>query len=324
MHATLPAWASDAVNHEAGRIELEGFIGRHFGFRLRPDGGFEPAALPQAVFKVRRGTDPADVLAARGYATSVARAVARATQVQWTGMPSGAAGLRAFALEAAGGRGWVDFASLVEASWRLGIPVIHLPELPVAGRKPDGMATFVGGRPVAVLLKSQSLAEWMVFILAHELGHVALGHLDHDEGAAVVDEKVSLSDEEPAPAGSGPEDGQERDANAFASAVLVPGGTQLTLGPPPWRNAEGLAAVAIQFGRKHGICPGHAVLNAVKNSTRGGKKPFALGMAALKVLHQTMDARTTAEICRDAARRHLDLDEVRPDTADFLERLGVV
>lgn len=320
----MPAWASDAVHYEAGRVELEGFIGRHFGYRLSPDGGFEPAALPQAVFKVRRGTNPADVLAARGYATAVARAVARATRIQWTGMLSNAAGLRALALEAAGDRGWVDFAALVEASWRLGIPVIYLPELPVAGRKPDGLATFVGGRPVAVLLKSQSLAEWMVFILAHELGHVALGHLGHDEGAAVVDEKVSLSDEEPASAGSGPEDGQERDANAFASAVLVPGATQLTLGPPPWRNAEGLAAVAIQFGRKHGICPGHAVLNAVKNSTRGGKKPFALGMAALKVLHQTMDARTTADICRDAARRHLDLDEVRPDTAEFLERLGVV
>jgi hypothetical protein len=324
VRAALPEWASEAVHHEAGRIELEGFVARHFGYRLRSDGGFEPAALPQAVFKVRRDTDPSDVVAARGYGTAVARAVARATRTPWNGMPPDAAGLRALALEAADGRGWVDFAALVEASWRLGIPVIHLPELPVGGRKPDGLATFVGGRPVAVLLKSQSLAEWMVFILAHELGHVALGHLSHDDGAAVVDEKVSLADEEPAAAGAGAQDDQEREANAFASAVLVPGGTQLTLGPPPWRNAEGLAVLAIQFGKAQGICPGHAVLNAVKNSTRGGKTPFALGMAALKVLHQTMDARTTAEVCRDAARRHLDLDEIRPDTAEFLERVGVV
>lgn len=324
MRAALPAWACDAIHHEAGRIELEGYVARHFGYRFRPDVGFEPAALPPAVFKVRRDTDPADVVAARGYATAVARSVARATRTPWTGMPPDAAGLRVRALEAADGRGWVDFAALVEASWRLGIPVIDLPELPVLGRKPDGLATFVGGRPVAVLLKSQPLAEWMVFILAHELGHMALGHLSHHEGAAVVDEKVSLSDEAPTPIWVGPEDDQERDANAFASAVLVPGGTQLTLGPPPWRNAEALAALAIQFGRKHGICPGHAVLNAVKNTTRGGKKPFALGMAALKVLHQTMDARTTAEVCRDAARRHLDLNAVRPDTAEFLEKVGVV
>lgn len=320
----MPDWASDAVYHEAGRIELEGFVARHFGYRLCADGGFEPAALPQAVFKVRRDTNPADVVAARGYATAVARAVALATRAPWTGMPSDASGLRVLALEAADGRGWVDFAALVEASWRLGVPVIDLPDLPVSGRKPDGLATFVGGRPVAVLLKSQPLAEWMVFILAHELGHMALGHLSHDEGAAVVDEKVSLANEEPATSWTGPEDSQERDANAFASAVLVPGGKQLTLGPPPWRNAEGLASQAIQFGRKHGICPGHAVLNAVKNSTRGGKKPFALGMAALKVLHQTMDARTTAEVCRDAARRHLDLNDVRPDTAEFLEKVGIV
>ena len=174
VRAALPECTSSAVHHETGRIEVEGFIARHFGYRLRPDGGFEPAALPQAVFKVRRDTDPADVVAARGYGTAVAHAVARATRTPWNGMPPDAAGLRRLALEAADGRGWVDFAALVEASWRLGIPVIYLPELPVAGRKPDGMATFVGGRPVAVLLKSQSLAEWMVFILAHELGVVDL------------------------------------------------------------------------------------------------------------------------------------------------------
>ncbi|MCO6418353.1 ImmA/IrrE family metallo-endopeptidase [Siccirubricoccus sp. KC 17139] len=303
---------------------MEGFVARHFGYRLRPGGGFEPAPLPQALFKVRKATTAREVVAARGFATAVARLVAQAASALPRKVPADPSSLRELAVAVAEGRGWVDFAALVEASWQLGIPVIYLPELPVSGRKPDGLVTFVAGRPVVVLLKNQRLAEWMVFVLAHELGHVALGHLGTTEGAAVVDEKVSLAAEEPVVPGNEPEDNQEREANAYASHVLVPGGIRLTLGPWPWPRADRLAARAIEFGKRHGICPGHAVLNAVKHSSRGNKEPFALGMAALKVLHETMDARTTAEICRDAARRHLDLDLTRPDTADFLEKLEVI
>ncbi len=322
VEARLPDWAAEAASHKLGMLELEGFVARHFGYRLLPEGGFEPAPLPQAMFKVRRTTTVDQVVAARGFATAVAKLVAQATPTPPKAVPPDAEWLRKLALVP--GRGWVDFGSLVEASWQLGIPVLYLPDLPVGGRKPDGLVTYVAGRPVVVLLKNQSLAEWMVFVLAHELGHVALGHLGDTEGAAVVDEKISLAAEDPAAPGSEPEDSQEREANAYASRVLVPGGVQLTLGPWPWPRAERLAETAREFGQQHGICPGHAVLNAVKHSTRDNKKPFALGMATLKVLHQTMDARTTAEICRDAARRHLDLDMTRPDTADFLEKLEVI
>jgi hypothetical protein len=298
VQARLPDWASEAVQHEAGRIELEGFVARHFGFRLRAGGGFEPAPLPQALFKARASTDPSTLLAARGYATAVARAVAKATRMPWSSMPSEPALLRALALEAAAERGWVDFAALVEASWRLGIPVVYLPRNPGGGRKPDGLATFVAGRPVIVLLKRQWLAEWMAFILAHELGHVALGHLDTAEGAAVVDEKVVPTAETPDGPDAEPEDRQERAADDFAGAVLVPGGHRLSLGPPPWPNA-------------------------VKHTRRGDKQPFELGMSTLRILHESMNARTTAEVCRDAARRHLDLDAVPADTAEFLEKLDI-
>lgn len=213
----------------------------------------------------------------------------------------------------------------MEASWRLGVPVLHLPEIPVRGKKPDGMVTFVAGRPVVVLLNARKLAEWMVFVLAHELGHIAMGHLGTLDGAAIVDEKVNLAAE----SGSSPGqtyggDTQEAEANSYASGVLVPSGQKITLGSPPWPVAERLAECALGFGRANQVSPGHAVLNAANHSPRDGRPSFALGIKAAQVLAVRLGTPSTADTCRAAAQRHLDLAKLRPDTLDFLEKLKVI
>ncbi len=323
VKATLPDWAEEAAAHRTGLLELEAFVARHYGFRLAEGGGYEAGHLPAARFKKRTAAPDAALAGARSFATAVARAVARGATTRWTGLPGQADGMRRLALEAAAGRGWVDFAALVEASWNAGIPVVHLPDAPCETKKPDGLVTFVSGRPVVVLMKNESMAEWMVFVLAHELGHVAKGHLRPDEGAAIVDEKVRLEEEGAGASAHGGGDAEEAEANAYATGVLLPGGRQLVL--EEWPKAEGLAEVALEFGRAHGICPGHAVLNAVMNtSRRTGANLYGLGNKAVRILHRTMDARTTAEVCREAANRHLDLDALGPDTAEFLEKLKVL
>jgi hypothetical protein len=186
------------------------------------------------------------------------------------------------------------------------------------------MVTFVAGRPVVVLLKNAKLAEWMVFILAHELGHVALGHLGTQEGAAVVDEKVSLAEEGDAASELVGGDVQESEANTYAGGVLVPGGEQITLGEPPWPVAERLADFALAFGRKNKVSPGHAVLNAANHSPRGGRPPFGLGIKAAQAVAGRLGTPSTAEVCRAAAQRHLNLIELKPDTVEFLEKLEAI
>jgi len=265
------------------------------------------------------------MLPARSYATAVARAIAPGVTAPWIPLMRDPSDLRSLALALSDGRDRVDFEALVEASWQLGVPVLHLPEIPVGGKKPDGMVTFVAGRPVVILLKAVKLAEWMVFILAHELGHIAMGHLGTLDGAAVVDEKVSLA-EEGTPA-SGPTDGgdtEEVEANAYASGVLVPGGEQITLGNPPWPVAGRLADLALNFGQMNKVSPGHAVLNAANHSPRDGHPPFALGIKAAQVLAERLGTSSTAETCRAAAQRHLNLDKLRPDTIEFLEKLEAI
>jgi Zn-dependent peptidase ImmA (M78 family) len=323
VRAALPEWAEEAAAHGTGLLELEAFVARHFGLRLAAGGGYEPVELPAARFKKRTGVADEALVGASTFANAVARSVARGTVAAWKGIPNTAAGMRQLALQASGNRKWVDFASLVEASWLAGIPVIHLPEPPYATKKPDGLVTYVSGRPAIVLMKKEPMAEWMVFVLAHELGHVALGHLRQLEGATIVDEKVSRGDEGPSSTSAGQLDNEEDEANNYATGVLLPGGQQLVL--TEWPKAEQLAEMALRFGEANGICPGHAVLNAVRNtSKRTGTNLFGLGNKTVRILHQTMDARTTAEVCRDAARKHLDVDAIGHDTEEFLEKLEVI
>src|SRR5215475_7795904 len=97
----------------------------------------------------------------------------------------------------------------------------------------EGMVTIARGRPVIVLTKKTSQCDWMLFILAHELGHVALKHLEETEGQAIVDDTVEDSDSN---------DAQEKDANGFATKLLSSQGKLKIANPVP--KAPSLAALA--------------------------------------------------------------------------------
>jgi hypothetical protein len=75
------------------------------------------------------------------------------------------------------------------------------------------MVTFVGGRPVVILTKKDEHPDWMLFILAHELGHLANRHLTEVDGQAIVDEAVNKDDSI--------SDMQEREANGYALQLLT-------------------------------------------------------------------------------------------------------
>ena len=177
----------------------------------------------------------------------------------------------------------------------------------------EGMVTFCGGRPVILVTKKAEQPAWMLFILAHEMGHLALRHLDARDGSALVDEKVTEDDD-------GMVDPQEIAANAYALQLLTGGergGIQLTRLMP----AEQLAAAAIAFGTSHQIDPGHVILNAIRNTDVNGKSPWSLGQAALKHLDHEG---ASSVICRSAMRQSVDLDAFPDDSLEFLERLGIL
>jgi hypothetical protein len=314
LKPVLPDWAEDAFQSTSGYIELKTFLSRNAGLDILDDGTLASRTLPSACFKTTSGTTKEQVVAARGIATACARLVSKATLTKWTDIPKKASALRNSILPSAP-NDWIDFSVLLRSCWEMGIPVLYLPKLPISGKKMEGMVTFVGGRPVVILTKKAQHPDWLLFTLAHELGHIAAGHLPLIEGEAVVDEQIDEA--------NAANDAQEGEANKYATHVLGPDGLEGVIRPPLPKAPE-LARRALTFARKNGMSPGYVVLNAVNNSPINGQKPFALAQNALKLLPDYMNGKDAATLCRNALRAHLDTDRLRDDSAEFLEKLELL
>jgi transcriptional regulator with XRE-family HTH domain len=143
--------------------------------------------------------------------------------------------------------GRVSLDSLLDWTWRRGIAVV-----PLVGKGAFCAAVWtVDDAPVVVLKEVRESAVFWLFDLAHELGHVALGHVS-TEGIVDVDSPQPEASTDPN------SDSEEREASRFA--------TQLLLGEPErlltdiraetrgnyLRFKNAVAKVAIQ----HNVSPG--------------------------------------------------------------------
>lgn len=96
-------------------------------------------------------------------------------------------------------RQFVDLTGLIGFLWAIGIPVIHLRVHPLAAKNMCAMSVRIGDRYAVLLARDANYPASTVFHLAHEIGHIALGHLP--DGGALIDmddptERVEETDSE--------------------------------------------------------------------------------------------------------------------------------
>lgn len=186
----------------------------------------------------------------------------------------------------------VTLGSLVDFAWDHGIVVIHLSALP-PGRKLHGVAMFEGRVPVAVLAHGSDAPPRIAFDLAHELGHILLGHVTPDT-PPLADEDLASPDEDPL----------ERHANAFAAEVLT-GEPEIPFEPVLGLDEAKLTRACRTAGAEHRIDPG---VLALAYGFRAERMPVA--QLALKRLGLATGARATV-----AAALSRRLPEELPETA---------
>lgn len=313
----FPSWVSDAELHRMAAIELGSFAQVHMGAAADFDGTARLVSAAPAYLKATKHRENPAHAAAVSMSLAAARLVAQATIPDCTTPLPSAAEVRASILRATN-QPFVNFANLAAFLWARGIPIVHVPKLPVKAKGMDGLVTRVEGRPVIVLSRDQELSDWMLFVLAHEGGHVGKGHLSNEEGAAVVDGNISdltprtemLSND-------------EIEANTYAQEILVEQGSLFAI-DDRIPAAEQFAADAIQFGHKHCISPGHVVLNAVRHTPNPPFNLMPLAMKTLKIIDRKLETPPTSVTCRNLAIGNLDFSKLRPESAEYLEKLGVV
>ena len=250
-------------------------------------------------YKKREGTTNDELLLSRVIATRAAQLAGAAMDNAYQPIPC-ASEIRQSVLEHAP---WVGFTQLLDYCWSCGIPVLHVNYFPPGAKRPDGFTLRLNGRPVIVLCRNQKQPSWLLFILAHELGHIGCNHIP--ENGALVDESVREDST----------DNEEKEADRFALELLTGKPTTSIGTDGRWPNAHELAGLAKEFGRRNQVDPGHVVLNYAHGK---GKEFFAVGQAALKVLHPDADAVATV---RTKLAESLDWELLPEDSSEFLMRI---
>src|SRR6266446_1192287 len=301
----LPSWWDDEIAHNpAGYTEGLLLLSRNLGLDLA---SMQNEAVPIGLrnlgpckFKKSVATSDEDLVLARLVATRVVELMFPAVPMPKKPLLTSASELRQLILRT--GVSWVNLASLVEYCWSIGLSVIHVSAFPPKAKKMDGLAYVKHGRYAIALCKNMHHSAWLLFIVAHELGHIARGHVGSD--GVLVDEQVDRNST----------DEEEKAANAFVLELLT-GNPECQVFPVESRVSAGaLARAANQAGVDEQIDPGHIVLNCAYQM---GSDFFAVANAALKLLEPQADA---VGLVRSRMLAHLDKTMPPADTYEFILR----
>jgi len=282
----LPDWWDDSLaSVPANRALAEAAVSRMLGFPIadlrKPDARLKLPATDHVRLKRRQDTTDKEVAPTILIAERAATAIVRSLK----GVPSfvgklTAASVRERILQR---RRLVDLESLLDFAWRHGVAVLHVSGMPSASKRFSGMALFCNSAPVVVLASRSDSPPWIAFHLAHELGHILLGHVGHGrEGLADVDIDRTARDD------------QERESNAFACEVLT-GNPNPSPGPVYGLTGERLVALARQEGLKSGTDPGALALIYGRNANRMGAAQKAIKLMGMDRGAHTAIARVLRE-----------------------------
>jgi len=211
----------------------------------------------------------------------------------------------------------LDFKSLLAYCWHSGIAVLPAVDLHSnSALKFTGMITWQKDRPFIFLRGNAKDTSWGLFVLAHELAHLALEHVKQGD-AAFIEESCdlnSISDEEVA-------------ANEWALALIL-GENKNAMSDfirmTPRINAKQLAARAIKEQSLIGVDAGFLVLksawerslNAVDQATKNAAWPTA--RAALK--EPSITDEHTKPLMLDALRIKGDLSVLSAEERELVVR----
>jgi hypothetical protein len=159
----------------------------------------------------------------------------------------------------------------------------------------DGMAAHLNGRPIIVISSGQKFSARLVFVIAHELGHIACGHV---QDGVLIDENIleEITDQE------------EKEANDFAVKLLF-GDNQYSWGQ--MSSAVDLARTARKLGNQDRVDPGVVALNYAWQ-----KSDWRIGTTALKIIEPNANA--SAKI-NHFLNENLDWEELSKDSQEYLK-----
>lgn len=301
----LPSWWEDSMAEtETGFAHGALLVARHIGADVRTLLETEESVtlepMGRVLFKSGGNTVPEALRATTSVCVRAARVVLRGvSNATDSPLPKTAAELRE-AIRQQGHR-VITLDALLDWCWSVGIPVLHLKNLP--GTKPQALCLRSKGRPVIFLFDAHNLSAWQAFHLAHELGHILLKHLG-EQDSLWLDEKILRND--PAE--------KEIEANTFAVELLLEK-PDATFGASAHMTADVLVEAARRFGAAQGLDPQSVVLNVFHYDPdrRGRNMNAAKALEPMPVALDRIDAK---------AKDSLNMQDLSDEDVEYLSHLA--
>jgi Zn-dependent peptidase ImmA (M78 family) len=211
IEAAWPAWWSEeALSSQSAKAELRFTIARKLG--LNPKALFHDEVefvwKDEARFKHLSNETDGQKAALTSFGISVCRMLVRTLTAEPAAVSVEALELRMSILQR---RTFIDLQGLLAACWAIGVPVIHLRVFPLDAKRMHAMAVKAAGRHAILLGRDADYPAPVAFTLAHEIGHIMLGHIA--ASSAIID----VGD----PLGPNQGDIEEEEADRYALELLL-------------------------------------------------------------------------------------------------------
>jgi hypothetical protein len=306
VDAAWPLWWSDAASESgSARAELRFTLARRLGLSPQSLSGDRVEFVwKDARFKNLSKEDEQQQAALSSFGIAIGRSLIKGT-------PSGPnlLGMEADKLRQAilANRAFVDFSGLLALCWGLGVPVVHLRVFPLSSKGMHAMVVKIDDRYAILLGRDAQYPAPIAFTLAHEIGHVSLGHLQKNDAFIDMEDPAEASES----------DKEEREADQF-SLQLLTGQAE----PDIQTNIDSfgalqLAKAVLDVGPTRGIEPGTLALCL---AYRTSKWPVA--NASLKHIYEA--AKPVWQEVNSIANKELNWSALGEDASDYLHAVMAI
>lgn len=297
----LPEWWDNELEQtQAAVVEAALYLSRRLNLKasslLSPEAQLLFEVAGSTKFKCQQNVECGALQVASAVASRLADLVAYACIPPSQPLqPCTAAAVRQAVFQATQ-RSVVHLDGLLEFCWQQGIPVIHMAEFP-PGKKFHGMIAMSDKRPVIVVGLNDASPSRLLFVVAHELGHLFKGHVTD---STLVDSTIKLLDID---------DQEEADANEFAVELLL-GKPDMIYYTPHHLASEELVDHAKRIAQRDSVDAGVVAWNYGFY-----KKHWGAVRKALPILEGEIKA---PQQINSYLQRYLDWERLSEDNQDYL------
>jgi len=295
----LPSWWDEEFEQDpSAPITAAGYLTKRLGLNLASllelERDIEFSIKLQPKLKCKNKIDLKKIHPAQAMTIRAAEMVAHAFRFSPINLPRETTQIREHILLQ---NEFVNLDSLLVFCLSCGIPVFHFSSFPPGTQRMDGIAVEIDGRPVIAVTKNRKSMSWLLFIVAHELGHIIHKHLKTN--SFIVDTKAMSDNEDP----------KEIEANRFAEKLILG-----ELFAYPWSkdmNFSRLRDWIKKLAADKRVAPGALVWNYAWKTGNWG-----LATAVVQSLEDESDIHNYVN---SRLKSYLELEKLDEDSQEYLE-----